>query len=158
MKKSILKLILTVFVLSFMNQTIYCQLDGWNNKINWSFKLQKDDESHATIVATAKISSGWHVFSTNHDPNKADLTGYPTTFKFPKSINYKLIGKLSDGAKAIVHEDELGTSLYFENTAIFKQKIEVLTDKPFELVFDYSFCKCSTFGCNFNKINPIRSV
>ncbi len=122
---------------------------NWQDKISWSFKLEKVDDSHATIVATAKLINGWHVFSVNHDPSKADFTGVPTTFIFPKSTNYKLIGKLMDGTKATTHVDELGTSLYFEGKGVFKQKIEILTDKAFDLIFEYSFQICDENGCIF---------
>lgn len=125
------------------------QPDGWQNKIQWSFSVEKIDESHANIVAKAKLIDGWHIFSVNHDPNKADLTGYPTTFNFIESTDYKLIGKLKDGFKAETHKDELGVSLYFEKSASFKQKIEVLTDKPFKVGFEYSFQICDENGCLF---------
>ena len=148
MRNIYLKVFTLVSILILTSQTIFSQ-DGWDKKISWSFKIQKIDDTHANILASAKLISGWHVFSTNHDPNKADLTGYPTTFKFPKSPHYKLIGKLVDGAKAMVHTDDLGVSLYFENSAVFKQKIEVLTDKAFDLVFDYSFQICDENGCLF---------
>lgn len=121
----------------------------WTDKITWSFKLEKIDESHAFVVATGKLIEGWHVFSVNHDPSKADLTGYPTKFIFPKSKDYKLIGALQDGAKAKKVVDDLGTSLYFEKAGIFKQKIEILTDKSFDINFDYSFQICDENGCIF---------
>jgi len=121
----------------------------WTDKISWSFKLEKIDESHAFVVATGKLIEGWHVFSVNHDPNKADLTGYPTKFVFPKSKDYKLIGVLQDGAKPKKVVDDLGTSLYFEKAGVFKQKIEILTDKTFDINFDYSFQICDENGCIF---------
>lgn len=121
----------------------------WTDKISWSFKLEKIDESHAFIVGTAKLKEHWHVFSVNHDPNKADLTGYPTKFAIPKSKDFKLIGALQDGVKPKTVVDDLGTSLYFEKTAVFKQKIEVLTDKAFDISFDYSFQICDENGCIF---------
>lgn len=121
----------------------------WTDKITWSFKLEKIDESHAFVVATGKLIEGWHVFSVNHDPSKADLTGYPTKFVFPKSKEYKLIGALQDGAKAKKVVDDLGTSLYFEKAGVFKQKIEILTDKSFDINFDYSFQICDENGCIF---------
>jgi thiol:disulfide interchange protein DsbD len=121
----------------------------WTDKITWSFKLEKIDESHAFVIATGKLIEGWHVFSVNHDPNKADLTGYPTKFIFPKSKDYKLIGVLQDGTKAKKVVDDLGTSLYFEKAGVFKQKIEILTDKTFDINFDYSFQICDENGCIF---------
>jgi thiol:disulfide interchange protein len=121
----------------------------WTDKISWSFSLKKVDDSHATIIASAKMKKGWHVFSVNHDPDKADMTGYPTKIKFESSNNYKLIGKLKDGKKPETHKDDLGISLYFEGTGLFYQDIEILTDKPFEVAFEYSFQICDENGCIF---------
>lgn len=141
----VLLVLVTLFSATFNSNA----QDNWEDKISWSFKLEKIDDTHATIVGTAKLVEGWHVFSVNHDPNKADLTGYPTKFIFGKSKDYKLVGKLQDGIKAHSVVDELGTSLYFEKTAVFKQQIEVLTDKAFEVTFDYSFQICDENGCKF---------
>jgi thiol:disulfide interchange protein DsbD len=142
----LLLVLVTVFTTVF---NLSAQDGNWADKISWTFKLEKVDETHATIVGTAKIIEGWHVFSVNHDPNKADLTGYPTKFIFSKSKDFKLLGKLQDGIKAHSVVDELGTSLYFEKTAVFKQQIEVLTDKAFDIAFDYSFQICDVNGCIF---------
>jgi thiol:disulfide interchange protein DsbD len=141
----VLLVLVTLFSATFNSNA----QDNWEDKISWSFKLEKIDDTHATIVGTAKLVEGWHVFSVNHDPNKADLTGYPTKFIFGKSKDYKLVGKLQDGIKAHSVVDELGTSLYFEKTAVFKQQIEVLTDKAFDVTFDYSFQICDENGCKF---------
>jgi thiol:disulfide interchange protein DsbD len=140
-----------ILVFTFIGAFFQANAQGgdWTDKIVWSFKLEKTDDNHATIVASAKLKDGWHVFSVNHDPNKADLTGYPTKFDFPKSKDYKLVGKLVDGIKAHTVVDVLGTSLFFEKTAVFKQKIEILNDKPFEISFDYAFQICDENGCIF---------
>ena len=122
---------------------------GWDDKISWKFTLEKVDDRFANIVATAQLKDGWHVFSVTHDPEKADFTGIPTTFIFPKSSDFKPIGKLIDGLPPKKHNDELGLSIYFEKKAVFKQKIEVLTDKAFDLVFEYSFQICDENGCIF---------
>lgn len=123
--------------------------DSWTNKIQWSFKVVKVDDNHADIIATGKLKEHWHVFSVNHDPSKADGTGLPTVFKFKKSADYKLIGKLKDGAKAKNHEDFLGTSVFFEGAGVFVQRIEVLTDKEFDIEFEYEFQVCDDMGCLF---------
>jgi thiol:disulfide interchange protein len=94
------------------------------------------------------------VFSVTHDPAKADFTGIPTAFMIPASPNYKLIGKLKDGATPKKHTDELGLSIYFEKTGVFKQRLEILTDKAFDLNFDYSFQICDEEGCIFPPDQP----
>jgi len=141
---------LGIFCLLFLfGNSVSAQLTGWQDKVSWSHKIEKISEHEAYIVSTATLKNGWHVFSVNHDPDKADMTGYPTTFNFPKSSKYKLIGKTEDGKKAVVHKDELGISLYFEGTGVFKQKIEVLSKEKFEITFDFSFQICDENGCLF---------
>lgn len=145
MRKGLLLLAMLV-----MSVVTFAQPGGdWTEKISWSFKVEKIDESHAYVVGTAKLAEHWHVFSVDHDMAKADFTGMPTSFTFTENSNYKLIGKLKDGKKPITHEDVLGTSLFFEGTGVFKQKIEVLTDKSFDINFEYEFQICDEMGCLF---------
>ncbi len=134
---------------------IYCSVivsiaqPSWQDKVKWSFKIEKTDDAHANLVATAKLIPGWHIFSVNHDPEKADFTGIPTSFGFAKSKNYKLVGKLQDAKAPHVFKDDLGTQLYFEGTAVFKQGFEILTADKFKLNFVYSFQICDENGCVF---------
>lgn len=121
----------------------------WSDKLTWEFSLEKKDASHAYLVANAKIKKGWHIYSVNHDPDKADFTGFPTTFKFLPSKNFRPIGKLMDGKKALVHKDDLGISLIFENSATFKQEIEFLSNLPTDIKFGYTFQICDENGCIF---------
>lgn len=123
--------------------------DGWQEKISWSFKVVKVDENHADIVITADLIEHWHVYSMNHDPAKADFTGMPTKFVFKTNDNYRLVGRAKDAKKAKLHTDVLGESLFFEDVAIFKQRIEVLTDKAFNIDFEYEFQVCDENGCLF---------
>lgn len=123
--------------------------DSWAEKVKWSFKIVKIDENHADIVATAKLIEHWHVYSVNHDPAKADFTGMPTSFKFKSNENYRLIGKVKEPVAPIKHEDVLGLSLIFEGTVVFKQRIEILTDKAFDIEIDYDFQVCDEKGCLF---------
>lgn len=122
---------------------------GWMEKVKWSFKLEKIDDKTANIVGTATLIEGWHIFSVDHDPAKADFTGVPTQFFVKGNANFKPIGKVKDAKKPTPHVDDLGTSLYFEKKAVFIQKIEVLTDKDFEISFDYAFQICDENGCIF---------
>ena len=155
MRKIFSLTVLPILFLFSLNQ-LHSQLglpgsddNDWTKKIQWSFKIEKIDDQTAFIVGTAKLKTHWHVFSVNHDPKQADGTGYPTSFSFKASKDFKLMGKLVDGAKPKTVVDDMGTSLYFENKAVFKQKIQVLTEKEFNLNFDYSFQICDENGCIF---------
>ena len=148
MKSRILVLSLFAAFAFIMPQSALAQ-GSWSDKVSWTYSIQKIDDKSAYVVATAKLISGWHVFSVDHDPNKADFTGYATNFNFKQTDKFKLIGKLKDGQKAHLVVDDLGEQLYFEGTASFKQKIEVLTDKPFDITFAVSYQICDENGCMF---------
>ncbi|NRA10350.1 MAG: hypothetical protein HRT57_00170 [Crocinitomicaceae bacterium] len=131
------------------NESFAQPAGNWGEKIEWSYKVVKIDDSHADIVLTGKLAEHWHVYSMIHDPNTADGTGYPTGITFTKNKNYRLIGKAKDGKKAHVYTDELGTSLIFEGIAVFKQRIEVLAEDAFDVAFEYEFQVCDENGCLF---------
>jgi thiol:disulfide interchange protein len=135
-----------LFVLFSFSQT---DGDRWQDKISWRISVEKIDSSHAYIVLTAKLADGFHVFSVNHDPKKADFTGIPTSLNIKGNKNFKPIGKIKDGSRAHTVNDELGTQIYFEGTGVFKQEIEVLTDQKFKIPFEYSFQICNKDGCIF---------
>ena len=134
---------LIFFLLLFVDNQVFSQFGpDWHDKITWDFSVEKKDVSHAYVVASAKLKKGWHVYSVNHNPEKASFTGIPTKLTFSPSKKYKLIGKLQDTKKPLTHNDDLGTSLYFEGTAIFKQEIEFLQDAPMDIALTYSFMIC----------------
>ncbi len=140
---------LTFFLLFLVSLGTHAQFGpDWHDKITWDFSIQKKDDSHAFIIANAKLKKGWHVYSVNHNPDKASYTGVPTKLIFAPTSKYKLIGKLIDLKKPHSHTDDLGTSLYFEGQASFKQEIEFLQDAPIDITFTYSFMICSDeSGC-----------
>lgn len=145
-----MKILFTLIALLTLTSNLFAQPSGaWFEKIEWDFSVRNDGDNTATIIATAKLVDGWHVFSINHDPAKADYTGVPTSFNFKANPSYKLKGKAYDGAKAKEHTDVLGTSVYFEKKAVFKQKIELLKEGAFEIDVEYEFQVCDENGCLF---------
>lgn len=145
MRKLPFKLVL-FFILIFLSQISIAQ---WRDKVAFSYSLEKLNDKEAIIKINAKIVPHWHLYSVNHDPSQADGTGVAFNTIFPKSPNYKLIGKTVDGLKAKTVKDDMGTSLWFEGKALFTQKIEILTDKPFDLIFDINGQTCDEMGCLF---------
>lgn len=127
----------------------YSQIDDWTTKLSWTVTVEKTDDTHGVIVAKAKLIPGWHIFSVNHDPNKADLTGTPTKMIVKPTKDFKLEGKLQDGKKAHKFVDDTGEQLYFEGTTTFRQKFVSLTDKPFKIDLAMSFQICNEDGCIF---------
>ncbi len=117
--------------------------ESFSDYINWSFSLEKKDGSHAYVVAKANIVKDWHIYSIHHIPEKASFTGIPTSIVFKDSKLYKTVGSLLEGKKAITHKDDLGTSLYIENSVVYKQEIEFLSNQPVDIKFSYNFQLCA---------------
>ncbi len=117
--------------------------ESFSDYITWSFSLEKKDASHAYVVAKANIVKDWHIYSIHHNPEKASYTGIPTSIVFKTSKLYKTVGSLLEGKKAINHKDDLGTSLYIENSVVYKQEIEFLSNQPVDIKFTYNFQLCA---------------
>jgi hypothetical protein len=122
---------------------------SWQDHINWSFYLEYAPNGEIFIHGKADLKEGWHVFSVDHDPLKADFTGIPTEFIFPSERDVQKTGKLRDGLEPKSMTDELGTSKYFERVAIFKQPIKITKKSCFQFTFSYSFQICDKNGCIF---------
>ncbi len=117
--------------------------ESFSDYITWSFSLEKKDASHAYVVAKANIVKDWHIYSIHHIPEKASYTGIPTSIVIKASKLYKTVGSLLEGKKAITHKDDLGTSLYIENSVVYKQEIEFLTNQLVDVKFTYNFQLCA---------------
>lgn len=121
--------------------------DFMSQFIKWNCSVEKIDESHANLVFTGKLIPEYHIFSIKHDPMAADGTGIVPEFKFKTDKNFKTVGKVFEVGIPLVQKDELGTSLYFENKAVFKQKIEILSDQAFTVNCNLFFQLCNHEGC-----------
>ncbi len=134
-----------LFCLVFVGgQRVFAQPgESFSDYINWSFSLEKKDASHAYVVAKANIVKDWHIYSIHHIPEKASYTGIPTSIVIKASKLYKTVGPLLEGKKAISHKDDLGTSMYIENSVVYKQEIEFLSNQPVDIKFTYNFQLCA---------------
>ncbi|MBL0316567.1 MAG: thioredoxin family protein [Flavobacteriales bacterium] len=118
--------------------------------VKWTFTAKTLSETEAEISATAKIDGGWHVYALKVS-DKADAIGpIPTSIKLDKSSKYEALGKPSEG-KYITHYDpnfEMDLN-YFENTAVFKQKIKIKSQEKFKCVGTLEYMACNDEKCIF---------
>ena len=78
----------------------------------------------------------------------------PTAFEYEESSNYKLVGKTSEPKPKEEKEPQFDNMIvrFFENKAVFKQKIQALTNKPFVVKgLIYGMC-CNESMCQ--KFSP----
>ena len=101
--------------------------------VKWTTSVEKISNTEYNLITTAKIDSGWHLYSQTV-PEDGPIA---TTFTYDDSEgNFKISGNTSEGEGHTVDDPVFGMKIkYFEKTAIFKQKIalvkEVTTIKAF---------------------------
>lgn len=113
----------------------------------WTFTVEQSDNGQAMLVSTAKLDSGWHLYS-QHIPGK----GPSTEFTYDSLQTYKLIGETEEGEAIKKYDPNLEMEvLYFEREAVFKQKIKIASKSDFIIngAIDYMVCldqgQCSHF-------------
>ena len=105
---------------------------------HWSYTVEQSVTGEAILVSTAKLDSGWHLYS-QHISGK----GPSTEFTYDSLYSYKLIGDTDEGETIKNYDPNLEMEvLYFEKEAVFKQKIKVLSKTDFTITgtIDYMVC------------------
>ncbi len=90
--------------------------------VSWRFSSEKISTTNATLVITAKVAPGWHIYSTNI-PEGGPI---PTSFKFNKSADYSLVGKLIEAKPESAFDKNFGMQISWHSGLVeFKQKIKL---------------------------------
>lgn len=112
--------------------------------VKWSTTVNEISESEFDLVATANVEPNWHLYSQNV-PEDGPI---PTSFTFEKNENYELVGKTSEEEGHTIDDPVFGMKIkYFENNAVFKQRIKVLTEKSFKVAGEVEFMVCDDTNC-----------
>ena len=140
------KIFLLLLVLSFQLSSVF----GQKQYVSWTFSQKKISADEIELSFKAKIEPTWHLYSQIETPDGP----LPTYFEFEKSKDFKLTGKVIE-PKPIEHAEPVFDNLvvrFFENTAVFKQKIKVLTNKPFTVKGFIDGMACNESQCQ--KFSP----
>lgn len=118
--------------------------------VKWKFKTNVINDKEAEIIVSAVIEEKWHVYALKLS-DKTDAIGpIPTSIKLNPSSSFELLGGPQEG-KYITHFDpnfEMDLN-YFENSAQFRQKIKIKTDKPFKVTGVVEYMACNDERCIF---------
>lgn len=120
--------------------TFFCFLHGnWafsqENPVSWTFKVVHIADDQAELQFTALIKEKWHLYAQSHN-NGIEL---PTVFEFGTSADYKRVGKVVEPTPKVQYNPPLSadmpgdTAKFFDKKVTFKQKIKILTPKPFQV-------------------------
>ncbi len=116
------------------------------NPVKWTTSVEKISDSQYDLVAKATIAKKWHLYSQYLENDDGPIA---TTFSYKDSLNtYQLIGKTTEG-KGHTEYDKVFEMVikYFEREAVFKQRINLLTDKKIVLNEVVNFMVCDDASC-----------
>lgn len=90
--------------------------------VKWTFAAKKTGTDEAVLFLKATIDNGWNIYS-QHIGEGGPV---PTSFKFAKSEDYQLIGKVLEPKPNKKHEQIFNMDvLYFSKEVVFQQKIKL---------------------------------
>jgi len=103
-----------------------------------------------TVRLKANIEKNWHLYSQFSDPNGA----IPTEFKFKKNKKYRLIGRVNETESTVAYDEVFEMDLsYFNEKAIFTQKIEIFDTNLNQIEAEVNYQACDDKLCIFRNEN-----
>ncbi|AXP82181.1 Thiol:disulfide interchange protein DsbD precursor [Mariniflexile rhizosphaerae] len=114
------------------------------NPVKWATSVVKLSDTEYELISTATIEPGWHLYS-QAVPENGPIA---TTFTYDDSEgNFKTMGNTTEEAGHTVDDPVFEMKIkYFENTAVFKQKIELLKEVSTVTAF-VEFMVCDDTRC-----------
>jgi hypothetical protein len=94
--------------------------------VHWSYAAKKINATVAMVFMKASIDEGWHVYSQT----VKDGGPIKTTFTFPPSNEYTLIGKTIERTPVTRYEKSFSMDVsFFEHEVVFQQKVKLKAGK-----------------------------
>lgn len=135
-KSLVISILLTIFLSPGSIAQIF-------EPVKWNFRVEQT-EKQATLVFTATIDKGWHLYSQFID----DGGPIPTAFVFDDSDKFDLIGSTTEGEPEEYFDPNFEMDLkFFSNKAEFKQRIKVRSSADFKLSGYVEFMVCDDERC-----------
>ncbi|MBU0486829.1 MAG: thioredoxin family protein [Bacteroidetes bacterium] len=112
--------------------------------VKWTFSIKKTSDDQAELLFSATIENGWHLYS-QYIPEGGPIS---TFFSIDDSKDYKKIGKVIE-PKPEEEDDPIFKMVlkYFSHKAVFKQKIQLLSDKETTIKGFVEFMCCDDKRC-----------
>lgn len=130
-------LLLIIVAAAYANAQIY-------DPVKWTTTTEDISEDEATVVITANIEPGWHVYSQFIEEGGP----IPTAFKFEPGNGYSLIGSVSESPKAIsAFDPNFNMQIAWHKSKVrFTQKIKLSKPKV-EVFGTLEYMVCNDTNC-----------
>jgi len=115
------------------------------NPVKWTTTVEKISDKEFILKAQAKIQSGWHLYGQYIEEGGPS----PTAFTFKnQSKKFDLIGKTTEdkGHETVDKIFDMKIK-YFEDKALFTQKIKFISDDVSNIAAEVDFMVCDDSNC-----------
>ncbi len=132
-----------VLILLFLFQGLSAQI---KNPVKLTYEVLPVGENQYEAVITAKMESGWHIYSKDLPPD----SGIPTELIITSKEGIELIGGTVEvGKKHDEFSEAFGAQIvYYSNSAKFKQKFRLKTPaRPATIMAEFTYQTCDDRVC-----------
>jgi thiol:disulfide interchange protein len=119
------------------------------NPVKWNLDQKSAGKGEVELIFKASIERGWHLYSTDL-PEGGPIK---TTFTFtPDKTNYQIVGGIVAKTSPTKEHDKIFNMdlTFFNNEAIFVQKIKLLSNQSFELKGTVEYQSCNDETCTLD--------
>ncbi|MFH6998877.1 cytochrome c biogenesis protein CcdA [Flavobacterium sp. FlaQc-57] len=115
------------------------------NPVKWTTSVEKISDREYILKAEAAIQSGWHLYGQYIEEGGPSATAF--SFKNSKK-NFEIIGKTTEGKGHEVVDKIFNMKIkYFEDKALFTQKIKFNSDQITNIAAEVEFMVCDDSNC-----------
>ncbi|SFF58768.1 thiol:disulfide interchange protein DsbD [Salegentibacter agarivorans] len=115
--------------------------------ISWEASVEKENDSIFTLIFTANLEDGWHLYSQKEAD--IDIAPIATTFSYNNTEeNFELIGETTEPDIEPIYDKVFEADItYFEHEAVFRQQIKVQPESDPEIIAEIYFSVCDDEKC-----------
>ena len=133
-----------LFLFLTLFSVIFTSFSQIHDPVKWSTSVEKVSDSEYDLVITSTIEENWHLYSQNV-PEDGPI---PTSFTFEATNDFELVGTTSEEEGHTVDDPVFNMKIkYFENKAVFKQRIKLLSKSNIKVVGEVEFMVCDDANC-----------
>lgn len=111
------------------------------------FNTKKVSDCEYDLQFDVTIEDGWHMYSLNEVKDGP----LPTVFKFTKSKDYELVGKVKQSTPIKEYDKVFELDVeYYEHKATFIQRVKLKTDKKIKITGKYEYQVCTDTKCDLS--------
>ena len=137
-----MKKFVTLLMLTFLALAVQAQI---LTLVKWNIKLEDSDSAEKTLVFSAKLDAGWHLY----DMNLPEGGPISTSFSFENLKGAKAIGTpIASKEATTVFDEQFQMELrWFAGEVSFRQKIEVTDPKHLQVNGYVEYMACNDENC-----------